>query len=161
MRSRIVLALALLGSLSCSGGPGRIFAPPPVRDIRIAMAVEASPTNGSPTRPVTIAATVQNFGRQVQIRDDCTVPLIRLYDAQGDELHLSDPRVVSICIRADPYLHVGQRLVLKVTFDSHYYGLDGSHLEAPAGTYRAVARFAYFGDSGSETLEREVAFTWQ
>jgi hypothetical protein len=51
--------------------------------------------------------------------------------------------------------------VVPLTFDGSGFSRDGQRLPAPAGTYRAVAQFQYFGASGLQALTREVTFTWQ
>jgi hypothetical protein len=114
-----------------------------------------------PANTVTITAVVENLGRSVQLPyHSCSEPGIRVYDAQGDELLLNDPRFVSVCLQ-EPYFRAGQRWVIKVYFNGVHYAADGTHLTAPAGTYRAVTSFAYISPSGPETLEREATFEWQ
>ena len=161
MKTRFVLllALALFGSLSCSQGPSRIFAPHTLPPERIELALTASAAVGSPAEPVTITATLENLGRTVQT--PCRfVPLIRIYDVQGNEVFIWNPTIVVIGM-CDPNFRSSARYVQPLTFNGNCYSLDGEQLQAPAGTYRAVAEFQYFGESGLQALTREVTFTWQ
>ncbi|HKQ58228.1 MAG TPA: hypothetical protein VJY35_10215 [Candidatus Eisenbacteria bacterium] len=160
MKTRFVLllALALLGSLSCAQGPSRIFAPRGLPPERIEFALTASAAAGSPAEPVTITATLENLGRSVQL--PCHyVPLIRIYDNQGNEIYIWNPTIVVIGT-CDPNFRSNQRYVQPLTFDGNSYSSDGQPRLAPAGTYRAIAEFQYFGESGLQTLTREVTFTW-
>jgi hypothetical protein len=162
MRPRFILPLALmlLGSLSCSQGPSRLFGPRGVAPapIDIALALATSAPGGSPAQPVTITVTVENLGRSVQTR--CHVQLLHIYDVQGKEFFYWDPTHMPVGL-CDPNFRSSERYVWPLTFDGNGFSSDGQPLLAPAGTYRAVAEFQYFGDSGLHALTREVTFTWQ
>jgi hypothetical protein len=160
VKPRIVLALALVlaGSSSCGDGKS-LFAPPRLPPERIELALVTSAPGGSPSDPVTITATIENLGRSVQT--PCRgVPLIRIYDAQGNEVYYWNPTSMAVGL-CDPNFRSSERWVVPLTFDGACFSRDGQPQLAPAGTYRTIAEFQYFGESGLQALTREVAFTWQ
>ena len=169
MKARFVFALplALAGLVSCGDSRvDRVFIsdPRPLEDVRITL--DASPSNGQAGQPVTIVVTIENRGRgSIMTLTTCPVPWIRVYDEQNHELLQRDPTVpCPIGLRAP--LLPGERIISPLTFEGGYYSQDGQHHEAPAGSYRAVAKIDYAlfqSQTAGEprTLSREVLFGWQ
>ena len=167
MRSRSLLALALLGLVSCGDGRITKFVIPDTRPLRdIQATLGATPSTGDAGHPVRIVAVIRNTGREsVGIGISCPIPNIRIYDMQGVELHGLDPTQPVPCplglIAPTPPGH-SERFWRD--FDGNYYSSDGQQHQATAGTYRVVATFNYgfVNESGpGHTLVKETTFTWQ
>lgn len=166
-RLAFLLALACAGSLSCGSRATGFLAPKtaPTRDIRMELSV-SSPGN---RKPALITAVVRNVGDisvgQVNL---CPVPVIRIYDGQNVELLQLDPTVPVACpLMLVAPLGSGMRVEFMPVFDGTYYSAAGQRLDAPPGTYRAVATFEYRtipGPGGAEepgTVTREQPLIWQ
>lgn len=159
-----LFALALAGSVSC--GSRTPVAPEPTLDLR--MEVTAS-SQGVPGQPVDVLSVVRNAGDlTVGQLNVCPDPVIRIYDGQNVELLQRDPTVDVVCPAwmLAP-LESGMSVEFRHTFDGTYFSLSGQRLDAPPGTYRAVATFEYMtipdpGGTGERgELTRDVVFDWR
>ena len=165
-RFAFVLALACAGSISCGSRDTGIFAPEtPVLDIRMELSA-SSPGN---RKPALIEAVVKNVGDisvgQINL---CPIPVIRIYDEQNVELLQRDPTAPVACplMLVAPLRH-GESVEFMHVFDGTYFSATGELVDAPPGTYRAVATFEYRtlptagGVEEPGTLTREASLVWQ
>ena len=161
-RSALLFVLALTGSLSCGS---RVTAPPPPTvDIRLELTTSG---NAIPGEPVNIQAVIRNAGGvAVDVLDACPEPYIRIYDRQSNPLPQRDPTIpIGGCPASmpAPWFAPGSRLEVSLKFDGGYYAANGEHLDAPPGTYFAVATIHYSDppDGQLKTVTRDVVFTWR
>lgn len=168
-RCLIPFAFAAL-ALGCGRSPTKPREILPHLTRALALDLSISGSDGSPSDPLTIEASIRNTGtapvRGLQGGGVCDGIGIDVLDAQGGRVLTFNPCFVPLplCTLPGPFEPGDSQRTTLIFNGDAYRAVPGGceRFDAPAGSYTAVVAFSvqWTANEAPEPIERRVAFHW-